>query len=148
MVLQRWQSLFMFLAVVLLVVFTFLPFCAVRLYGEPYSLGVWSTGLKTMLQPNWVLLPLTGLTALLTLITIFKYRNLKKQQCWLNVCLFLNFALIVAVALFVFFTKRTTGELSISSYIVLPVISFIALLLARMGVKHDKKLLSDSERIR
>ncbi len=91
---------------------------------------------------------LSCLTALLSFITIFKFKSLRFQKilCVVNILLIVaTLATICGIALM---HKDCDLLGSITYYNILPVLAVIFLLLAHKGISHDQRLLSGSSRIR
>ena len=88
MVLQRWQSVYLLIAAIALGLATFMPvFDIVRL--DKSVLPVDLQSLESAAMPGgYAYFILLALSALLSLITIFKYKNLKLQKFAL-ICTFL-----------------------------------------------------------
>ena len=140
MVIQRKQSLFLLIAAILMCIYAFMP-------------SLWDTNGKTILGGyregvDMVPFILSCLTALLSFITIFKFKSLRFQKtlCVVNILLIIAaLATVCCIAL-----MQKDGDLlgSITYYNILPVLSIIFLLLAHKGISHDQRLLSGSSRIR
>jgi len=144
MVLQRIQTLYLLVAAILMATFTFLPVMEIT-SNEVITVGaLTSCGVN---QPSVLLLCLDALISLLTLVTIFKYKNLKKQISLAGVLLLLLVSLLVCIG--VMFVMQKGIAIAVLQWpVALPVVAIVMVMLARAGMKHDKKLLSDSERIR
>ena len=140
--LQRWQSVFLFLAAVAMIVFIFMPVMAIN--GNHI---VSALGQGDVMQPNFLLLTLDVLIVAMSFITIFKYGNLKSQHrmCKINVLLIV--ALLLAIGV-LWLMQRGQAIAVLSPWIVLPFVALFFTLWASGRVKADRKLLSDSERIR
>lgn len=145
MVIQRKQSLFLLIAAILMGVFAFMPSLidekGTTILGG-YCNGVCCKGIDSI--PFF----LSCLTALLSFITIFKFKSLRFQKtlCVVNILLIIaTLATICCIAL----THKDCDLLgSITYYNALPVLAIIFLLLAHKGISHDQRLLSGSSRIR
>ncbi len=145
MVIQRIQSLYLLLVAVVMGIFAFLPVIGANVDGSQLAVGaVASCGVT---QPSWLLLCLDVLIALLSLIAIFKYRSLPFQQRLCGVIVALIVALLVCIGV-VFFQQKGQCAAVLRWSVALPCVALVLALLARKGIKHDRKLLSDSERIR
>ena len=145
MVIQRIQSLYLLLVAVLMCIFAFLPVFGASVDGNNLAVGALPTCGVTQL--SWVLLTLDALIAVLALITIFKYRDLKAQKRLSGIVILLIVALLVYVAI-IFVGQRGQCIAAMQWSIALPFVAMVFAMLARKGIKHDLKLLSDSERIR
>lgn len=148
MVIQRIQTLFLIAAAVLVGAFAFLPALTLQSLGNMYQIGAIFSGDSTSTSPDFLLLSLTGLIFVLSVISIFKYKNLKQQMqlCAINIALAL--ALLVSVAALAFALRTPAVAVEIGWCNALPLVAIVCYVLAYRGIKHDKKLLSDSNRIR
>lgn len=145
MVLQRWQSVFLFLAAIAMAVFTFMP--VMGLVTDQGNLTLSALGCGDSGVSNYLLLTLDCLIVVMLLITIFKYRDLKLQQRLCKIDILLIVALIIAIAV-LWFMQRAHAVVAVSLWVILPFVALFFTLWANGRIKADRKLLSDSERIR
>lgn len=140
MVLQRWQSVFLLIGAVLMVLFCIFPFASVTV-GEQ----------TVMIAANDypVYLVLNVLIALLLLIAIFLYRNLKRQRLVTVVSMVLIIASAVTGGLVLYGPAAPEGVVRIAtgSAVLLAAALFMAIA-ARRGISRDQKTLSSYDRIR
>lgn len=136
MVLQRWQTVYLLIAVIAMSLAAFIP--AVAPADPAFTLD-YCAGLPLVFRL------LGGLTALLLLVTIFKFRNLKfqKQLCSVGALLSVVSCVVVAMA---YFLLDISLKLQISS--ALPLLSLVCTMLAKSRIISDYKLIHDSERLR
>ena len=145
MVIQRIQTLYLLLVAVLMGIFAFLPVIGTNVNGNNLAIGAIATCGVT--HPSWLLLTLDALIVVLAVIAIFKYKDLKGQLRLVGIVLLMVVLLLVCIAvLFIGQRGQCIAELQWS--IALPCVALVFAILARKGIKHDRKLLSDSERIR
>ena len=141
MVIQRKQSLFLLIAAILMGIYAFMP-QLINARGDVIMGGMCLEGLESI--PFF----LNCLIALLSFITIFKFKSLKFQKtlCIINILLILaSLATMCSIA----FLQEDCDLLgSLTYYNVLPILAIIFLLLAHKGIAHDRKLLRGSSRIR
>lgn len=140
MVIQRKQSLFLLIAAILMGVFAFMP-SLIDANGTE-MLGGYSKGVDS------IPFILSCLVALLSLIAIFKFKNLRLQKilCVVNIILIIStIATICTIALM---HKDCDLLGSITYYNIMPILAIVFLLLAHKGISHDQRLLSGSSRIR
>ena len=141
MVIQRKQSLFLLIVAILMGIYAFMP-QLINARGEVIMGGMCLEGLESI--PFF----LNCLIALLSFITIFKFKSLKFQKtlCIINILLILaSLATMCSIA----FLQEDCDLLgSLTYYNVLPILAIIFLLLAHKGISHDRKLLRGSSRIR
>lgn len=145
MQIQRIQSVYLFLVAVLMVVYMFLPVVGLINDNGTESIGALTTGGITYGSP--LLLCLDALIAVLALITLFKYRNLSLQIKLCKITLLMVVTLLVCVGVTAYIQKGISIAV-VQWTVALPFVAMVLTMLALKGVKHDKKLLSDSERIR
>ncbi len=150
MVIQRLQTLYLLIATVLMVVFAFCPSVIIQLGGPEYAIGVLNTGVAGATHPDLLMTTVGALTVLLSLITIFKFKNLKLQMklCSINAALTVTLLLISVILALTLRGKAGVGSVNFTLYNALPVLAVIMQILAYRGIQHDKKLLSSSERLR
>ena len=148
MVLQRIQTLYLLLAAILLAVFAFVPSVVISNGGQAdYVIGVLNSGVAPNTKPDLIMLAMDLLVLVLIVVTIFSYKDLMKQ---LRLCA-ISIALILALLLCVVVLTLTLGRLgtvTMTLWNLLPFVAFVACILAHRGISHDRKLLSDSQRIR
>ena len=104
MVLQRWQSVYLLIAAIALGLATFMPvFDIVRL--DKSVLPVDLQSLESAAMPGgYAYFILLALSALLSLITIFKYKNLKLQKSLCSINMLLIIAAYITIAVCANFT--------------------------------------------
>ena len=141
MVIQRKQSLFLLLAAILMGLYAFMPLL-INARGEVILGGMTFEGI------GGVVFILNCLVALLSLITIFKFKSLRfqKKLCIINILLII--ASIATICTVAFMQEDCDLIGSLTYFNVLPVVAIVFLLLAHKGISHDQKLLRGSSRIR
>lgn len=145
MVLQRIQTLYLLLAAILMAVFTFMPVIGLVNDGGEFLVGAVPTcGVN---ESSYILLVLDVLIVALSLVTMFKYKNLKKQITFCSVLLLLVITLLACIGVMMLMQKGVSIAV-VQWPIAFPFVAMVLVMLARGGMKRDKKLLSDSERIR
>lgn len=125
MVLQRIQTVYLFLAAVLTAVFGYLICC-------PQGWGI----------VEIIDVILSVLVVVLSLIAIFCYLTLRLQSALCTICALLSLSLVVCYCLGAY--PEWCGVWKVA----FPAIATILFILAKRGIKHDIKLLSDSSRLR
>jgi len=142
---QRIQSLWLLVAAAL----------AVLSFKFPFYVGTWLNGGSQHPQislnghnPSIPVLITTVVTIVLSLVTIFMYKN-RKQQLWLTL---LNF-IISLVLLYLYYYEIHThfltgsgGTVAITAVFAIAVP--IVLILALRGIRKDMKLLKSADRLR
>lgn len=149
---QRIQSVYLFIAALLMVVCACLPVGTISVGQE---MGVPSTMYNIAIidgaNGTWDftvcgLLGILVCSAASTVITIFNYNNRKAQSrsCLVNMILMLLWVgLYAALAYF-----KGGENFSYSYTALLPALAFVFIFLARRGVIHDEKLIKSMDRIR
>lgn len=155
MVIQRWQSLLLLIAVVLMACFSFVSLGQIQ--TTDLSFNFTALGLCTEGQPTngavaecistWYLFAVSILSAILPLVAIFTFRNLKLQKslCIISV---LMIACVIAVAALIGYQTIDGGSVSWSSWVCAPFISLIAVLMAYNRISNDQRIIRESERLR
>ena len=141
MVIQRIQTVYLLLAAIVTAVFAFVPVINVL---NPD--GVVEISFNSLHFGAWTMV-LEILIVILAIIAIFKYRDLKTQIRLTNVLMLLIVTLIIVIAVMMW-VLHDKLIMQFTPYIVMPFVALILVWLAKKGIKHDKKLLADSERIR
>lgn len=156
MVIQRWQSVFLLIATVMMALFTFMSLGQVQL--QDYSLnfttlGFTIEGISTDGAPSgyylhtWSFFVVSLLSAIIPFITIFLYKTPGRQ---LTLCLIeiLFMVALVCIGCYLGYYAIDGGEVSWSSIIIAPLLAFIATVMAYNYIKRDIKLLRAADRIR
>ena len=143
MMIQRWQTVWLLVAAVLVCVFCFVPMAIVP--GEALD-----PNSATFLSPKDmpVFLVVNIVVALLLFLAIFLYKNTRRQKTVTLVSMLL-IAVSMAVESFVLFgweTQADRVEWLGSIFLLLGALVFA--LLAYRGTSSDEKLLKAAERIR
>lgn len=134
MVIQRWQSVFLFLASIMMGFFCYLPLASqADIDFRPYQ------------QP--VYLTLNVLISVLSIIAIFLYKNLARQKMVVKVNLFLIVASAIAGGVIVYMNMPNVEILWTAAPLLL-ICSFLMTIAALRRINHDDKLLKAADRIR
>lgn len=152
---QRKQTIFLFLAFVATVVCLCLPLGSVELQGMGVEPVLYNLAL---VQPenngvsyNFFYAPLAALlvlAAILEFTAIFLYKN-RKRQAWF--CAFAIVLLLVWQLLFLYykyFDLSELGYLSGDITSILPLVSSLLVFLAQRGIQADERLVRAADRIR
>lgn len=96
---------------------------------------------------TWYLFAVSVVSAALSLIAIFTFRNLKLQKrlCLLTV---LMIVCVIMTAAILGYNSFDGGEISWSSWICAPFISLIAVIMAWQRISADQRKIRESERLR
>lgn len=153
MVIQRWQSVFLLIAGILTGIFSV---CSLgQIHGATIDVDVTAMGLYELgeggklLHGTIYVAIVAWLTALLSFIAIFMYKNtrLQKKVCWLSIVLLLaacGSEWLAAGSL------EVAGAAGISwgAVVFAPFVALICLLMAVRCIKSDEKKLSSYDRLR
>lgn len=135
--LQRIQSIYLLLA----------AGCSL---GLNFVFNLWVTleGIVTYAKDNMVYLSLFIGSGVLSLITIFLFKNRKLQFVLGRLNIILNFILL---GIFVYLVANLSGETLVSEKgigVILPIISIVFLVLANKAIKKDEDLVKSVDRLR
>lgn len=149
MVIQRIQSVYLLIAVILMVVFAFFPALTFELGGRQFVYGALEAGKVGVTHIDPLMLMLVVLISLLALIDIFLFKNLQRQMTVCFVDIIIGLAMLVAICIHAFYLYSKDGvTLTWQWYLLLPILSIVFLMLAHKAMSRDKKMLRDSDRLR
>lgn len=139
MVIQRIQSVYLLLVAILMAVYSFMNVVLVQSSVNPMEK-------LSLFDASTVSFMLSLLVAVLSAVTIFKYKKLNLQitLCSCNIILILG--QLTVLVLEVIAKNYISIEFFISN--TMPVISIILLALSIAGIRRDKKILGTYDRIR
>lgn len=156
MVIQRWQSVLLLIAVVLMACFTFCSLGQIQLpdYTCNFTtLGFDIEGEATEGGPagfvvrTWMFFILSVMSFIIPFIAIFCFRNMKLQKslCWISILFIVAATVIGAVS---GYTTFPDASVSWSSLIIAPLLAFIAVILAYNRIRSDERKLRAADRLR
>lgn len=156
MVIQRWQSVLLLIAAVMMGCFTFMSLGQIQLpeYTCNFTtLGFSIEGEATGDGPTgyvlhtWVFFAVSLLSCILPFIAIFCYRNLRLQK---RLCLLEILMLVGVTCIGCVYGYRTFAEASVSwsSLIIAPLLAFFADVFAYNRICSDQRKLRAADRIR
>lgn len=128
----------------------YLIFAAAISGGLIFVFNLWTNteGTKIFAFDNYTYLALFLGSALLSLISIFNFKNRKSQFVLGRLNIILNFILL---GVFVYQSLNVSGETSVSEKgigMLLPVFSIVCLALANKAIKKDEDLVKSVDRLR
>ena len=134
---QRIQTLYLFISVVISA-------------GLIFVFHLWTNteDVKVFATDSYLYLGLFLGSALLSLISIFSFKNRKSQFVMGRVNIILNFILL---GIFVYQSLNISGETNVSEKgigILLPIFSIVCLVLANRAIKKDEDLVKSVDRLR
>lgn len=156
MVIQRWQTVFLLLATVMMALFSFMSLGQIQLQDYTLNfttLGFTIEGEATGGAPTGYYLHtasffiISVLSAVIPFITIFLYKTPARQ---LTLCLveILFLVAVTAVGCYLGYYVIEEGSIGWSSIIIAPLLAFIATVMAYNYIKRDIRKLRDTDRIR
>lgn len=148
---QRLQTVFLLLAIILLGLFLWMPLIGMEGLKFKYTLQGWelSRTLRFMEQPYIYFFNaiFTGTAIGLSLIAIFLYkkRSLQMLLCWFSILL------IASAEAFVYYQYQTyvfEGDVVLTYWNLLSLAAIVLQLLAFIYIKKDEQLLKSVDRLR
>lgn len=156
MVIQRWQSVLLLIAVVCMGFFTFMSLGQVQL--TDYTLNFTTFGFKYegeavngaptgFLMHTWGLFVVSLLSAIIPFINIFTFKNLQLQKrlCMIEVVILIA---VIATAAIYAYTGVDNGSVSWSTMVCAPFLALMADILAFNRIDADDRLLKSADRLR
>ena len=143
MQIQRIQTVYIFLSIIAMAVFMFVP------YGEIVSVMQQADAMSLYTMTEYgILVPVCAIIILL-LIGLFLYRNLPLQRTVLVISLMLTLAVIATVCFTLFKEARAEGiDAHFTVWdILLPIVALLEILGVK-GINNDIKLLNSYNRLR
>ena len=155
MVIQRWQSLLLFVTAALMACFTFIPFAQITTTDYTFNLsglGFYQAGSPTdgaapIVEHTWYFFMMSITTIVLLLIDIFLYSNLRLQM---RVCL-VALLFVVAdtcVGGLLGFCGIDGGSVWFNTVSLCPFIAIFSTIFAYYRMKADYSLLKAADRLR
>ena len=149
MVIQRIQSVYLLIAVILMAVFAFFPALSFELGGRNFVYGALEAGKVGVTHVDPLMLMLIILIVFLAIVDIFLFKNLQRQMTVCFVDIIIGLSMLVAIAIQAFVIGNRDGvSVTWQWYLILPVLSIIFLMLAHKAMSKDKKMLRDADRLR
>lgn len=154
---QRKQTVFLLLAAISLGLLYFFPLAT--FIGDKDSLVLYVYKLVSLVPdntpnvPEYFLMPLLSLTILmilLSVVTIFMFKNRMRQLNFVRINLIL---LMIMIAVFFFYDANVLEDISggIADYEAgsyFPLIAFVFFILAYKGIMSDERLIRSADRLR
>ena len=149
MVIQRIQSVYLLIAIILMAVFAFFPALSFQLGGRDFVYGALEAGKVGVTHIDPLMLMLIILIVFLAIVDIFLFKNLQRQMTVCFVDIIIGLAMLVAIGVQACVIGSRDGVSMIWPwYLILPVLSIIFLMLAHKAMSNDKKKLRDADRLR
>jgi K+ transporter len=150
---QRIQTIFLLMALVLTGLFIWLPLGAIAVNEKIYTFvlkGIIDTSSGQTIYSAWHLIAITTVVLLLQLIVIFTFKKRSKQIRMATVNILLMLGVVIASCLFVVFTAKSMGNAvySLKITLALPLVSVFLNYLAIKAIQRDEALVKSVDRIR
>ncbi len=142
MVIQRWQSVWLLFAAILVAIFLFVP---VAVVSDPAA-ELAATNLAMTDFP--VLAVVNGLVALLLFIAIFLYKNTSRQKTVTLLSMLLICVVAAGTVTVAMRTGSSAARVEIGGSVLLLLGAIIFAAMAYRGISHDEKLLRAADRLR
>ena len=151
--LQRRQSLYLFLVFILSIVLFTGSLASVSAGDAVYFLkhsGVFDLSGERQDVATWPLTMMNSISVLLSFLTIFSYMKRPRQMRMTLFLMFFNLGLVAVVAYYVAYIMHNyNGEQFLFEWrIVIPPIMLVLLILAFRGIRKDELMVRAAERIR
>lgn len=157
--LQRIQSVYLFIALILIILMAFIPFYSLNLTnnGDIFNFGLFisnsfqDTKLESLVASFKIACIIEIVFFVLTnIITIFKFKKRKLQLKLCKFQLFLLLALYLTEAYSMYYIINNYDIISFSNLFnsILLIVPFVLILLASKAIKSDEKLIRAADRIR
>lgn len=156
MVIQRWQSVLLFIAVVVMACFTFMSLGQIQLpqYTLDFTtIGFEIEGISTDGAPSgydkytWIFFVVSLVSVILPAIAIFCYKNtrLQKMLCLIELLFLVT---VTCVGCVYGYDSYAPESVSWSSLIVAPFLAFVAVVFAYNRICADVRKLKAADRLR
>lgn len=128
----------------------YLLLAAIVAGGLPFIFNLWKTISNTIVFAKDQPVVLAGfmISAVMSLVSIFMFKNRKSQFIIGRLNIILNFILLIV---FVYTSLSLSGETEVSEKgigMLLPIISIVLLVLANKAIKKDEDLVKSVDRLR
>ncbi len=155
MVIQRWQSVLLLVAVVMMGLFSFMSLGQVETSDFSFNfsaLGLCPEGIPTSGETpecisTWYLFAVSLLSGVLSLVAILTFRQYKLQK---NLCLLTMLLICCVICLTAMIGYNTIDEAGVSwsSIVCAPFISLIAVIMAEQRIVADHRKIMSVDRFR
>jgi peptidoglycan/LPS O-acetylase OafA/YrhL len=152
---QRVQSIYLFLVFVVAIVLIFFPLATFSAGEHIFNMNIMgfdgTTDLGLELPNVMAIGILTAILGVLSLFTIFQYKNRKLQMKLNMVNMLVNFGLLAAIFIYadmVAALDDVTTEFRYDIAAYFPIASVLLLILSNRNIRADEKLVRQSERLR
>lgn len=150
MVIQRIQSVYLLIAVILMAIFAFFPALTFSFGDKEFVYGALEAGKVGATHIDPLMLTLTIIIAVFAFIDIVLFKNLQRQMTFCFTTIIIGLAMLIAIAIVAYIIQGRVGINNMMPHwaMLLPVLSIIFLMLAHKAMARDKKALRDADRLR
>lgn len=151
---QRLQTLYLFLAALLVALLFIQPWAIVTTSESTVRFSIFGACLSgdnpVCLFPLWPLAVVTGLAALLSFVNIFLFRNrpLQMRVCRCTTVLIVALYLIGAIFLYTVCHSLEGGTLRLQSSLLEPIVALVFNIMAFRRIRADERLVRSADRLR
>lgn len=154
---QRIQSVYLLLAALCAMATLFVPLATFATGAENQLISACGLAFRTCgiaadaetLQRPWGILVCSGLSAVVSLYTIFRYKDRKQQMRFCRFGMAIQaFAVAASGTYIAVFASKHAYTFSPNAGIALPLLAFVFLWLALRGIRKDEALVRAADRIR
>lgn len=153
---QRIQSLYLFISFVLVLLWYFMPLAEIVTYESSYYFSIY--GIKNPEENNWIyhtiiISIITSLASIGTIATIFLYKN-RKQQIKASQFLLLLYTALISSAFLLIDTAKSAFPsnnnilINYKLSVLFPLISLVLIFMAIKAIKKDEELVRSADRLR
>ncbi|MDR2497388.1 MAG: DUF4293 domain-containing protein [Tannerellaceae bacterium] len=149
--LQRIQTLYLLLVVILMTISVFLPLAGVETGQEYRELNAFGlVDASNNLQPMWGLFVLSLVVIVIALVAIFKYKKriLQIRLCIFNGLIILGFYALLGVQIYLLKQAGEGASVSLKFALALPLVSLVLDYLAIRNIGADEVLVRSLDRLR
>jgi len=154
MVIQRIQTLFLLITIILMGAFAFFPALTFTVgdSGNYFLYGALKTGQVGTFHLDPLLTIMICLIIFLAFVAIFQYRNLQRQMTVTFINIIIGIALLLAIGIQAFTVPDSMPDSVVNVHWcksnLLPILAIVFMMLAHHAMSRDKKKLIDSDRLR
>lgn len=153
---QRIQSLYLFLVLIFTLLFLFFPLGSLEIGSDIFIIKTWgiSPDSEDVIGeysnlPGLVSLVLAFVVMLLTLFTIFRFKNRLLQIKLGKINILIHMLMVVSAFFFVDSVKKGLEDFfSYGIAIIFPLLSMIMILMANRAIRKDEQLVRSADRLR
>ncbi len=138
MVIQRIQSVYLLIVTILMAIYSFMEVVLIQTATLMEKLSLFSASKISFL--------LSLLVAVISCITIFKYKKMNLQITMSSISILLIITQVILLVVEVLSKNYISVEFFICNCI--PIVSIVLLILTITAIRRDKKILSSYDRIR